>query len=431
MTGRVEDFDVEIPQDTSTTEPARAWLAGSSGRRAGAVPWVALALALVVLGVLAAPVPGMRDRGLVPALSDAPQPQWSVALHSVRAAQGQVWIADQRVLAASGNALRAADLATGAIAWEMRGNRLRCSVQAPAIACVSGLQEQAELIELSTHAGELERTDMPHLLFAVPHERGLIGLWKSGDVVTVTRADLTGRQVWEEHLSPYSGPIEWSEVRMAVVDDAVLLSLARDAQVDLGIAALDVDDGAARRSMQALSEHDGEWLVNAENTLVVYGLSGQPWPVGSAHLQMPVDDDPGGELVFDLTETSVQARALSTNELLWEFVPGEPAPVVPQARLDGVLVVWSEGQLRGLHLADGTARWQQPAGAPMCPCYADGRVLTHLTWRDGTHLRGIDVTNGQTAWEVPVGSDRSFAYGTDGTHLAVATDSMLSLWQLG
>src|SRR5690625_3134294 len=145
MAGRVEDFDVEIPRETSTTEPARAWMTGSSRRRAGAVPWVALALALVVLGVLAAPVPGMRDRGLVPALSSAPQPQWSVALHSVRAAQGQVWIADQRVLAASGNALRAADLATGAIAWEMRGNRLRCSVQAPEIACVRSEEHTSEL----------------------------------------------------------------------------------------------------------------------------------------------------------------------------------------------------------------------------------------------------------------------------------------------
>lgn len=431
MHGRFEDFDVGAGDFASTPNEPGSEAAGAQAlARLGPVPWLALGLVLVLAGVLISPGPAMRDRGIVPTVSGAPSEMWSVALHSVRAADGDLWIADERVIAAAQNTIRGADLMTGAIDWESRGTTLRCVLQAPDIACVSGLGQSAELIQLTTEAGQVSRTSMPFLITAVPHADGLITLWEDVGSVTVTRWGPAGEHVWARELTTYSGPIDWQEVSVAVVRDAVLISANRPAHPGLGLAALDVEDGSPREEIVVLDQNDGEWLVEDGGEVVVYGASGGRWPVGNAQLTMAVDDEPGADVVFDLTEAALQARSRTAGNVIWEYSPEASDQALPLARLDGVLVVWSDGHLHGLDLVDGSQLWRESSPLPTCPCYAGGNVLTHVTSPDEVLLKGVDVRTGETAWRIPVGSTRSFAHANDGTHLALVTNYELTLWRL-
>lgn len=432
MEGRFEDFDVGAGDFASTaTEPGDADtdpVGAHAFADLGPAPWVAIGLVLVLIGVLVSPVPAMRDRAIVPTLGDAPRQVWSVALHSVRASEGDLWIAEEKIVAAAQNSIRGADILTGAIAWETRGISLRCALQAPDIACVSDQGQRAELVQLTTDAGQVSRNSMPFLVSAVPHDGGLITLWEEIGAVTVTRWGPAGEHVWDRELSTGSAEVDWPGVRAAVVGDSVLISAADSEGAELGLPALDVEDGTAHEDLLVRSSDGDEWLVDDGGELALYGASGQRWPVGNA--SMPVDDNPGADVVFDLTSAAVQARSLTADDVIWDFSPADSGDPEPRARVGDVLVVWSDGYLHGLDLADGSLQWRQGSPAPTCPCYAGGSVMTHVTWQEDVLLNGLDVTSGETAWQIPVGSTRSFAYDTDGSHLALATNYDLTLWRL-
>src|SRR5690625_5187353 len=103
-----EDFDVEATQRTAPNAP---------GHSPGPLGWIVLGVVLIVTGIVLAPEPGMRDRGIVPELSQEPHLLWETSLQSGRASDGHVWIGRNNVVLATSTVVQSLELDTGEPVW--------------------------------------------------------------------------------------------------------------------------------------------------------------------------------------------------------------------------------------------------------------------------------------------------------------------------
>lgn len=422
MTRPDEDFDVEAPPPSATPPPQPARPARS------AVGFFMLGLVLVAIGIMVAPSIEPAERGIVANLDSEPQLQWHLPIQAGGSSDGQVWLDEDRVVAASPTLVRAVDLHAGDVAWEVRAPQMQCGREEADIACVSRQGARSELIEMTAASGETGRTVQPGLEAALPHDGGLITVYSEAEAISVMRSGSSGEHRWT-HRAPGAPEADLGVVSMAVLDDLVLIQappLADGAGLRL---VLDLADGTEEEA-DAVVSHDGEWLVNRENEITLYDRAGRPTTVSEESGFLRIDDDPGSNLVFSDSTGDFRALSATTGEQAWSFSTEHSGVAIAHARLAGTMVGWSDGAWYGLDAEEGDLQWTRPGEMARCPCLGGGTTLAHVTGEDVSVLTGFDTRTGEVTWEVPLAESRRFSYDVDETHLAVFTAFDLSVWSL-
>jgi hypothetical protein len=391
----LDEFDL-APADATQPE-LRTTAQGRARRRASPLPWVAAAVALVLVGAVnATPTPLVAGRGSGQPvgltdlnLDEAPQIVWQTA-----ASGEDLGIHTDRTiltfsLTETDTRFTGRDLATGETVWTHDDRDGTC--QAQTMTCVEDAgQRDAVVVEIDLDDGTQTRTPHPGAIAAMATPRGLLVVESSESAANgIVLLASDGSEIWRT-----VGAVEET-------DAAGSLFLIDDEQVHVGMATtLDLATGVPPEledtpyfwtgEIEADPLVGGGWLVHAPEGDVL---------VEPDQLFLQLDDDVGGPITLHYaTDNAVSARVGSTE--IWRE---ELDSCWPMARLRGVILEGcAEGDdvvLVGRSELTGDPVWgPAPGGWPMLG--SDDVVVVD----QGGEVIGLEVVSGRTLWSVPTGS---------------------------
>lgn len=383
----VEEFDVADPSPDATEPSFR-------GRRARRpTGWVALAVALVLVGAVVAP-PGGVSLGAVPRdkvgvlaldLAAPPVERWRVDLDRQGGSRQVVLLGS--TLVTVGDGVQGLDPTTGATRWRLETGPGPCTVQ-QAVVCVD--QPGADTAEVARVGpdGATTRTQVPGAVQAAAVEDDVVVLAVDDDGVVARRVAPDGGTVWTTPLAVGAADREdWVWASMAVLGDVLHLAAGES-------VALDLRDGTevATDVLWTLVTGAGRVVVSqGEDGVLDASLVDADGVTRVEHLAALVDDDPTSVLGVRHGDG---VSVTSDGTVLWQ----EPSRSAV-ARLAGVLVLAEQAgavpRLVGHDPETGRALWD--VRAPATPVVAGGSTLVVQDWVDGA-LHGIDVLTGDELW---------------------------------
>lgn len=406
MTAPTDEFELAAaPAVAPAARHRRRWT-----RRPGT--WAAVAGALVLAGVVAAPpLRSLESDGVAWNLLDldlrsAPEPLWQA---SIAGASDVVGVIGRTVLVGGGDAdmvvdapartVSGVDLDTGAIVFTVADPENTCQAGTDTLACVEGRAGQAATVVVrDDQGGTLREVPFPGALSAlVLDDDGLAVLegFDSG-VSDLVRIDAEGDELWRAPTS-FSGRVDTSYNDLRIVDGSV--------ETATGPFDLATGDRIEDPRWRAVSSDSAGTTVSvtAEST-VVTTAGGEQLTLPPDERVLDIDDALGGPIALTgLDDGSLAVHPREDDRPLWTIT--EDACWL-LARLDGVLVMrcfQSTGtQILALDQLSGDPLWERPGDI-----WADGLGASDdtllLTTGDG--VSGVDPVTGEERWALPVPGD--------------------------
>lgn len=401
--GAVEEHDLAESRGPEPSHP-RARGARRGGRRSRPWAWVAVAAALVVGGVVAAPPGGVIvgthtggvELGVLDLdLRDAPVQTWRTALTSTLEGSEVLRVLGDVVITAGPDAVTGHDLADGSLLWRVEGDRLTCQSNRVLVCVDGGGDDDAEVLRIDARSGETDRTTYPRARAAVDAGEDLVVL-RSGDLVGAGEL---------ERRAP-DGAVRWAIDRWEIVLQdrwTGVMSVIGD-QLQVDGRAIDLGTGEEFTTADRWWWYDGETqgrvvqVDDAGRSLLDVRRDGEVVARAQDLLVAP-DDDLGGLLELRTTTTdgvdAVGVTRSDSGEVLW--TAGIDA--YPAARLEGVVVLsrWTdpeEGTLEGRDVRTGELLWT----AGPAPSIIGGSGSTLLVHDTTGRMSGLDVRTGQVRW---------------------------------
>jgi outer membrane protein assembly factor BamB len=397
----VEEFDVA----GDAAPPVGGDRSGSRGRwTRRAVPWVAAAAVLVVVGaVTASPTELIAGRGSGPDvglvemdLAQPPTVLWQAELPTDVVA----FVAGDRALLTRqqlgiGRTIIGIDLANGTQVWEYDDDGYSCQWGSPMV-CVSSVgAPEATLDVVDLDDGSRISTPYPGAIAAIAvGARTAVVVKTQSAWERVVLLDGDGTQLWQVDVDASYTAIQPMWTFAHITGEELWFQTTTSVRIDLATGRL--------------VEGDSPFSVLADGTAVdvAGGLITVRTREGDAVLEVDetaiwTDDDVGGpvQLHSDL-EAEVTAVVRDSGRELWQF--GE-APCYPEARLLGVVVMscWSAtgSRIHGVEEVTGETIWTYDEQFWLAAASADTLVFRSDT---DERLLAIDPSTGATRWELPV-----------------------------
>ncbi|TDE91660.1 hypothetical protein EXU48_16130 [Occultella glacieicola] len=404
---------------------------------ASAPAWIAAALTLIVTGVLSVPPPQPAWGVVAEAdLTRTPEEVWSVPMPNLTSwlDTPQVAVFDDRVVLGTWSTVTGYDAIEGEELWKVTEPGMTCSWQFEPLLCRAGRGPDAAILRIDATDGAVSRTPMPGALLVTQTGGDIIALRQDADgqrLVRLQGSDPLAPPRWSTLIGPGLRGEPYAPV-LRVIDGEVFVS------VFAGFV-LDAETGEVRLDRGFVYELPGVIVALAAGDAGGRQVSTTgDRDVDDVHLPsngvtLPVDDDPGSDVVFEVSDGELDAMTRATGEPLWSV--SEPPYPYPFARLDGRVLVYSETGLFGLVEQTGARLWSAPAGdgteLAWCACVgADDTVLIGtVDARGDTSLAGLDTATGSLRWQVPTVGDYPLDVEPVGDRLALLTNTSLTLWR--
>lgn len=402
----VEEFDVA--GDTATQVGGdRAGERGRWTRRA--VPWVAAAGVLVVVGaVTASPTELIAGRGSGPDVGlvemDLAQPPTVLWQAEVRTDVVAFVAGDRALLSRQqlgiGRTVVGIDLANGTQVWEYDDTSYSCQWGSPMVCVGSVGTPQAVVDVVDLEDGSRSSRSYPGAIAAIAVGTGIAVVVKTESAwEQVVLLDGDGTQVWEVDVDASYTAIQPMWTFAHVAGDELWFQTTTSVRIDLATGRL--------------VEGDSPFSVLADGTAidVADGVTTVRTPEGDAVVEVDetaiwTDDDFGGPVqLHSSLDAEVTAVVRDSGRELWRF--GE-APCYPAARLLGTVVMscWGSAgsRVHGVDEVTGETIWTDDEQLWLAAASADT-----LVFRSGTdgYLIAIDPVTGATRWELPVPAGES------------------------
>ncbi|TDE91658.1 hypothetical protein EXU48_16120 [Occultella glacieicola] len=467
-----EDEEPDGASGPAEREPGRS---GASRRRGSLpliTPWLAGALALVIVGVLIAPpVPVPPGWGLVANLSEAPRLAW-VRDVPMSAAGSEFRLLPERVAVVADQQILGIDRETGADRWTVSANGPRCTDDGARLLCVSGVGQSTEILLIDPRTGAVGVAGLPGVASAITDGDAIVTISLTPDEYLVSRyagaaTALAGRQgsgvapagradppadvpgwatqpTWTVGLEPGIG--EWQPA-IAVFGSEVFVSVARETDGPSGSAMVQgqghVLDSTTGALVEDLSRAEPGWLgarwlvARDPDGVLVYSPDRDPIPLAPGQEYLQIDDDPRSAVAIRSLETTRPTGAFGPTELVaTDAASGAQLWSRPDewvmARVDGIVVATNGPGIVGVEEHTGAELWSLSPEAGFVPTFADGQVLAGFAGT-GESLVGIDVRTGDLAWELRTNGN-TIPLALDGDRYYTLSQSggpTLSAWDVG
>jgi len=405
----VEEFDLEITQ--ADTVPASS----SASRRSapqftrGPVPWLALAVVLVLLGVIIVARPSSPWQvGMVEQIA-TPSYQWSAQV-APDEAPSRAWVGDEAVVLTHASYVWAMAVDTGEELWRIEGDDLHCEQNGPDgdVLCASGSGETAELLRLDAVRGEVSRTASPGLIAAVTYDEDVVAVRQDQDRIVLQRLDGDGALVWGRALGSAATSAGQRAVMLATAGERILVMIADSNLTGVLSAVHLADDGSVAPGPDGvagriLNSSTSPWVLfdsHAEERTYLSAVDGTPSPSQPTGAFLGIDDDPTSDTLLQIDDRTIQARSQRTDALRWEV--DRSREVTPIGRVDGLVLFREGSQAVARDEASGARLWTEPVELSPGRVLSDGStLLTFQSSSDGQAAIGIDVHTGDRVFEVP------------------------------
>jgi len=364
-------------------------------RPRGPALWVAGAVVLTLVGVIAAPAGGLPPRfpdgqvgTLAIDLSVPPQQVWSTPLPGWKSGDEDRLMAVDDVLVALSDEAIGLDLATGAELWRLNVNTSRCQV-GQAVVCIDRTSQVAAVLRVDPRTGTFEWHRMADAITAVDVGADLLIVRGDRNGQLLERIDAVGAAQWQRDLPDLaaSGDPNWrSSISITVLGDRALVGGATPTTVDVATGT-PVDT----EFTWVVPTGAGEVGYRDDGTLALLDAQGR---VVVDHLLTVPDDDPGSPTTVTRPVDEGDALAVTDRGVeLWS-APSEWVA----ARVDGILltVSWSAETTTAHEVRTGEVLWQREEALTAVTASED-TVIAAPSYGAGT-LSGIDVRSGEVLW---------------------------------
>lgn len=449
MRARAEEFDLEVAASASLdprlpggdTQGASRTSPGLSGP----LPWVAVAVVLVLAGIALAerPPPDWRT-GIVEHIA-IPTEQWYTPLQVDMNDPHDVWLGPETAILANRSRVHGFAVADGAELWQSEGRHLRCHQGEPDgdVLCVSGEAAQAELIRIDALAGEILRQDRPGILAALDVDGDVLSLRQEGERTFLEREVSSGAQRWSVDLG-FVGA--WYVPALLTL----LGTTGGYVMVGMGLGGLSVPSFAVRNAADGqVAEEIGDlwvgrppadaanpWLLVAEDGSEFRYLNAEG-ALSEARSQwshyLVVDEDLMSDVSLHLAHGELQALShRRPDHTYWSRSTSGMTAVL--ARVGGLVLVQEGTTTAALDERTGAQVWREQVPLVAWRSLSDGRTLLSLDSASGRQvLSGVDVRTGELLFEVTGVEGPDALVRTERTYegrLLVVTTAGLSMWSL-
>ncbi|WP_420112889.1 PQQ-binding-like beta-propeller repeat protein [Pseudactinotalea sp.] len=399
--------------------------------------WIAIAVALILTGVMITPGPiypplgdGIAWNVLDMDLTTEPDLAWETELpetaYLLGAGADTIAVAVDGEVSEDSDSLPALtilglDATTGTQRWEIDDPDRSCLPDGTFVTCVQGSGEPEATISVypATDAPPTVH-DYPGAITAVALDDGGLLVAEGGGtgIAMLVRLDTEGEELWRSRLS-VSGQAGPGEISLeanggyVAVSGGILYDLATGERMDQSMAPVDVaQDGSTRRG-------------GFRGPTVVTTADGTEFLVPPGELWLGVDDAFGGpvSLTFDGDGSVVSTYDGRSERVLPEGIGW------PFARLNGVLLVYADdptsdadATLIGVDELTGNELWRRvgdlsqslwPFRWGSVPASADTIVLS-----SAGRLDGIDPRTGEARWSISLDAESADVHAVDGGLLA-------------
>ncbi|MGC0249947.1 PQQ-binding-like beta-propeller repeat protein [Pseudactinotalea sp. Z1748] len=446
MRARAEEFDLEVvasaplgPRESGLGTP------GASRTLPGPLPWVAVAVVLVLAGVALAerPPPPWRT-GIVEHIA-APAEQWFTPLQVDISDPHDVWLGPEAAILANRSRVHAFAVADGTELWRAEGRYLRCHQGEPDgdVLCVSGEAAQAELIRIDAMAGETMREHRPGILAAVDVDGGVLSLRQEGERTFLGREDSSGTQRWSADLG-FAGAwyVPALLTLLGTTGDYVMVGMGLGGPSVPSFAVRDAADGQVAEEIGDLwvgrppSDAANPWLLVAEDGSEFRYLNAEG-ELSEARSQwghyLVVDEDLMSDVSLHLAHGELQALShRRPDHVYWSRSTSGMTAVL--ARVGGLVLVQEGPRTSALDERTGAQIWSERLPLVAWRSLSDGSTLLSLDSASGRQvLSGVDVRSGELLFEVTGVEGPEALVRTERTYagrLLVVTTAGLSMWSL-
>lgn len=386
----VDEFELAADRGTARRRRLRG--------RARALPWVAAATALVLIGAATAePVPELA--------SDGPEIMLGVVGTSLAAAPRPAWVVDlayavprghegtSLVVTLEGEPARyvtGLDLASGAERWRFADPDRTCHGVSPVVCVEAPGEDVAQVVTIDPSTGDVERREHPAAIAATAAGADLVVVERHGPGLDdVVRLAADGGERWRVQASA-ADDSEPPLASVAVVDDRVLIPLS-GTRLDLATGE-PVGTGS-------LVVGEQMWAELVEGRMVVHVGEGSA-TLAQDEVLLSIDDSLGAGLVLGQhPDGGAVARLRSTGEEVWRHEGCSP-DVRLQHRV--VLACWPpDGDGVGLvavEEATGAEVWHLEGTYRPVTASRDTLVLAGY---GGEGVLAVDPRTGDVRWRVP------------------------------
>jgi outer membrane protein assembly factor BamB len=371
--------------------------------RMRAAPWVAGAVALVLIGAAtASPTRLILGRGDGPEiglvdldLSQRPTVVWETTLSAGYSIEDIV--GDRAVLSTHDAAptVLALDLATGEPTWTYDIDAHTCQWGSPVVCVQDPGAADAAIVSVDLATGTESSRPYPEAVAAIAVDDGVaVILQTSSPIEDVVMLDAGGGERWRvaADAADLQNVPWWAFVHR--VGEELWFETTTTVRIDIETGR--VTTGPA----DGFVLEDGTSISITGDIGMIRTAEGEA-RVALDETVMWTDDDLGGvvQLMTTPEEGMILAQVRGSTSELWRFA--EPG-CNPEARLSGVVVIscWNDSgpRLYGVDEVTGETVWDQSGNYQLAAASTDTLVFASTTDAD---MRGVDPITGDVRWHLP------------------------------
>ena len=455
--GPIEEFAV-TGDDGETRRalhgsPAAAAPAGAGHTRTsrgapwrGALPWMGIAVLLVLAAVAVAPArpPEVYPWGQVADVTSRPEPAW--VAEPGEGTLRTALLADGVLITVSTGGVQGISLQDGAREWSQALDRPRCTSNGQNLVCV---EPGTRVLDLAPQTGLIvaERA-LPQVQLATR---------EAGDLYAITGGQEPQLQRFTGTEPVWSVPVDDIELNTPVGRD--LTVIAGHVLTNAVTAVLPRHNGSAAGSVVDAESGTPVGAEQGRGGATVRRLTADMWTsagAGTAAVYVRGESEPhltaaaGASIGYDAQWDAAQQLRTGPDGSIGVFDTGADTwlwqgggPQWPLARVDGVLIGMQSSpalHVVGRASATGEVLWTIEDRIAQCPCLADGHTLVASLaggsaaeggWSLGrAELLGIDARSGEVVWRLQAQSHWTELL-TDGAHLVAIDPPRVRAWDLG